>query len=251
MTTDVKPVVRRRAKPPASRVSPTCGRPGSTHVRGRRAFAPSAIDAPTHLVTWCSMLLAVVRCAGSPAAPAMSRRAAADSWHQLLIKDLKAENVEVRRAAAVGIRTSPRDLQRASVPAMIDRLMKRPGRTGPAGRPRHALRPGRDAAAAVPALVHTLRTDFGGRGQEATHQDYRSALALSAIGKPAVEGLRGLLGEKKESVARGGRHGPGSKRARRRSGNPRPRSPAGRQERATQREAVVASGESARSRPDR
>ena len=117
-----------------------------------------------------------------------------------MIKDLKAENVEVRRAAAVGIRTSPRDLQRASVPAMIDRLMNDPD-----GQVRLAVLDtlfalGRDAAAAVPALVHTLRTDFGGSGQEATHQDYRSALALSAIGKPAVEGLRGLLGEKKESV---------------------------------------------------
>src|SRR5262249_29985309 len=35
---------------------------------------------------------------------------------------------------------------------------------------------------------------------EALHQDYRSALALAAIGKPSVEGLRELLKEKKVSV---------------------------------------------------
>ena len=45
-----------------------------------------------------------------------------------------------------------------------------------------------------------MRTDLGGGGQEALHQDYRSALALAAIGKPAVEGLRSLLKEKKVSV---------------------------------------------------
>ncbi len=59
---------------------------------------------------------------------------------------------------------------------------------------------GHDAEAAVPALVHTLRTNYGGDGHEESHQDYRSALALAAIGRPAVEGLRGLLKERKESV---------------------------------------------------
>ena len=37
-------------------------------------------------------------------------------------------------------------------------------------------------------------------GRRSSHQDYRSALALAAIGKPAVEGLRGLLKERKDSV---------------------------------------------------
>ena len=59
---------------------------------------------------------------------------------------------------------------------------------------------GRDAEPAVPALLHTLRTNYGGGGQEESHQDYRSALALASIGKPAVEGLRGLLKERKEGV---------------------------------------------------
>ena len=83
---------------------------------------------------------------------------------------------------------------------MIDRLMKEKD-----GQVRLAVLDavtalGPDAAPAVPALVHTLRTDYGGQGQEESHQDYRSALALAAIGKPAVEGLRGLLKERKESV---------------------------------------------------
>ena len=91
---------------------------------------------------------------------------------------------------------------------------------------------GPDAAPAVPALVHTLRTDYGGQGKEETHQDYRSALALAAIGEPAVEGLRGLLGERKENVraeaAMGlGRIGPG-----RRGRRPRPDPHARGQERA-------------------
>jgi HEAT repeat protein len=59
---------------------------------------------------------------------------------------------------------------------------------------------GPDAASAVPALVHTLRTGYGGQRLEELHQDYRSALALAAIGKPAVEGLRGLLKERPENV---------------------------------------------------
>ena len=59
---------------------------------------------------------------------------------------------------------------------------------------------GPEAAPAVPALLETLRTDVGGRGEEAAHQDYRSALALAGIGKPAVEGLVGLLKHKKEGV---------------------------------------------------
>ena len=36
--------------------------------------------------------------------------------------------------------------------------------------------------------------------RRASHQDYRSALALAAIGKPAVLGLVGLLKHKKEGV---------------------------------------------------
>src|SRR5437762_2591977 len=77
---------------------------------------------------------------------------------------------------------------------------------------------GPEAAPAVPALVHTLRTNYGGQGKEELHQDYRSALALAAVGKPAVEGLRGLLTERKENVRAEaimslGRIGPGAEAA--------------------------------------
>ncbi len=59
---------------------------------------------------------------------------------------------------------------------------------------------GPDAAPAVPALVSTLQTNYGGQSKEELHQDYRSALALAAIGKPAVAGLRTVLGERKVNV---------------------------------------------------
>lgn len=116
------------------------------------------------------------------------------------IEKLQAKGVEIRRDAAARIRASDRDLQRRALPALIDRLMSEKD-----GQVRLAVLDalvalGTDAAPAIPALVHTLRTDYGGLGKEELHQDYRSALALAAIGKPAVEGLRGLLGERKENV---------------------------------------------------
>ncbi|MEZ6062725.1 MAG: HEAT repeat domain-containing protein [Planctomycetaceae bacterium] len=56
------------------------------------------------------------------------------------------------------------------------------------------------AADAVPALVHTLSTDYGGKKNEELHQDYRAALALAAIGEPAVNGLRELLTSEADNV---------------------------------------------------
>jgi HEAT repeat protein len=117
-----------------------------------------------------------------------------------LIENLRAENVDVRRGAASELRMSDRNVQREAVPALIERLEKDKD-----GQVRLAVLDtlaalGPDAVRAVPALVHSLETDFGGQGSEASHQDYRSALALAAIGQPAVEGLRGLLKAKKESV---------------------------------------------------
>ncbi len=117
-----------------------------------------------------------------------------------LVEGLRAKNVETRRDAATKLRTSNSTVQQRALPAMIGLLEKEPD-----GQVRlsildalAALGPG--AAPAVPALVQTLRTDVGGRGEEALHQDYRSALALAAIGKPAVEGLRSLLKERKVNV---------------------------------------------------
>ncbi len=55
-------------------------------------------------------------------------------------------------------------------------------------------------------------------------------LALAAIGKPAVEGLRGLLKEREGKCASRSRHELGANRARRRSRRPRPDRFARRQE---------------------
>jgi HEAT repeat protein len=117
-----------------------------------------------------------------------------------VIEDLRAGNVDVRRAAASRLRESDRGVQREALPILIDLLL-----TEKDGQVRLAVLDtvttlGPDAAPAIPALVHTLKTDYGGQGKEELHQDYRSALALAAIGKPAVEGLRGLLGARKENV---------------------------------------------------
>ena len=138
-----------------------------------------------------------------------------------------------------------RDVQRKALPVMIDLLMKEKD-----GQVRLAVLDavtalGPDAAPAVPALVHTLRTDYGGQRQEESHQDYRSALALAAIGKPAVEGLRGLLKERKENVRAEVVMAPGPDRARRRGRRPRPDPLARRQERADP------AGSLARARADR
>jgi HEAT repeat protein len=117
-----------------------------------------------------------------------------------LIENLQAKNVELRRNSATALRTADQAVQQKALSAMIDRLEKEKD-----GQVRLAVLDalaamGHNAAPAVPALVQTLRTDFGGRGEEALHQDYRSALALAAIGKPAVHGLRGLLKENKVGV---------------------------------------------------
>ncbi len=116
------------------------------------------------------------------------------------IENLGAENLEVRRNAALQIRHAEREGQRKALPVLIELLRKEKD-----GQVRLAVLDtvtdlGPDAASAVPALVHTLRTNYGGQGKEESHQDYRSALALAAIGKPAVEDLRGLLNERKDNV---------------------------------------------------
>jgi HEAT repeat protein len=116
------------------------------------------------------------------------------------IANLRAKDLEARREAAVRVRNATRDVQRRALPILVELLTKEKD-----GQVRLAVLDavtslGPDAAPAVPALVQTLRTDYGGQRSEESHQDYRSALVLAAIGKPAVEGLRGLLKERKESV---------------------------------------------------
>jgi HEAT repeat protein len=149
---------------------------------------------------YLSRALLVAAICGPLAARGAAQDAAVSDQPGSLIENLQAKNVEVRRSAAASLRTADRAMQQKSLPAMIDRLAKEKD-----GQVRLAVLEaltamGRDAEPAVPALVQTLRTDLGGGGEEALHQDYRSALALAAIGKPAVEGLRSLLKEKKVSV---------------------------------------------------
>ncbi|QDV32590.1 HEAT repeat domain-containing protein [Tautonia plasticadhaerens] len=119
-----------------------------------------------------------------------------------LMADLRRPDgpVDLRRDAAKALFASDRETQVAALPALIESL-----RDEEDGQVRlivldivTALGP--NAEPAIPALVHTLQSDYGGRRREETHQDYRSALALAAIGAPAVEALRGLLGEDRENV---------------------------------------------------
>jgi len=146
------------------------------------------------------LAVVVVALCSSTARTASSREGTLADRARSAVEGLRATDVDVRRTAANQLRLSGRDLQREALPVLIDLLIREKD-----GQVRLAvldaitsLGPG--AEAAVPALVHTLRTSYGGQGQEELHQDYRSALALAAIGKPAVEGLRGLLQERKESV---------------------------------------------------
>jgi HEAT repeat protein len=144
-------------------------------------------------------VLAVAVC-GPPATRVGAQVGPAPDHAGSLIENLRSENVEVRRNAATKVRLSDKDVQLRALPAMIERLEKEKD-----GQVRLAVLDtvtalGHDAASAVPALLLTLRSDYGGQGREESHQDYRSALALAAVGKPAVEGLRSLLKERKESV---------------------------------------------------
>jgi HEAT repeat protein len=131
---------------------------------------------------------------------ALAQDAQAQKSARSLIESVRADNVDVRRKAATDIEMSDHGVQRQALPIMIEVLAKEKD-----GQVRLAVlgalaTMGPDAAPAVSALVHTLETDFGGQGSEASHQDYRSALALAAIGKPAVDGLRGLLKARKAGV---------------------------------------------------
>ncbi|MCA9182957.1 MAG: HEAT repeat domain-containing protein, partial [Planctomycetales bacterium] len=59
---------------------------------------------------------------------------------------------------------------------------------------------GPQAAEAVPALALAMRQDMNRSRTEERHQDFRAAIALSHIGKPAVEVLRNLLTEESEGL---------------------------------------------------
>ncbi len=115
-------------------------------------------------------------------------------------KTLADGDLESRRQAAIATRTCETELQRALLPDFIELL-----RNETDGQIRLAIldtvtEMGPLAADAVPALVFAMRHDFGGRGNEERHQDYRAALALAHIGRPAVESLRNLLSDEKENI---------------------------------------------------
>ncbi len=133
---------------------------------------------------------------------AQQRQEAAASSERIeaLIKNLHAGNVDTRRRAATDVQMSDQNVQIKALPLLIEMLANEQD-----GQVRLAVldalaQLGPKAVTAVPALVQTLRTDVGGRGEEASHQDYRAALALAAIGKPSVDGLIRLLKERKEGV---------------------------------------------------
>lgn len=137
---------------------------------------------------------------GSPVAFGHADDGPAPPRAEAAVQGLRAKDVELRRKAAAALRDSEKGVRRDALPVLIELL-----RGEKDGQVRLAVLDtvtslGPDAAPAVPALVYTLETDYGGQAKEEQHQDYRSALALAAVGKPAVEGLRGLLSRRKVNV---------------------------------------------------
>ncbi len=132
--------------------------------------------------------------------------------------NLRNPTVEIRRDAAVSVSLSERDLRIGTLPVLIDLL-----KTEKDGQVRLAVLDaitamGTDAAPAVESLVDAFPMGFGDGQNEKRHQEYRTAIALAAIGSPAVDGLRSFLSEKKENLRAEaamalGRIGPNAKAA--------------------------------------
>ncbi len=117
-----------------------------------------------------------------------------------LAADLQSEDVEVRRRAALATRSAGEQTQQQLLPLFSELLVSEKD-----GQVRLAVFDtvtdmGPAAAGAVPALIHTLKTEYGGKRNEELHQDYRSAMALAAIGASAVEPLRELLSAEADNV---------------------------------------------------
>src|SRR5215470_15169077 len=111
------------------------------------------------------------------AAPVAGQQGTTPERAGSLIAALQSKDVEVRRGAATRLSHSSSDVRKEALPAMIDRLMKEKD-----GQVRLAILEavtalGPEATPAIPALIHTLKSDYGGQRSEETHQDYRSAMA--------------------------------------------------------------------------
>lgn len=112
-----------------------------------------------------------------------------------LTTGLADTNVDARRAAARGVFESAEPVRIALLPRLRELL-----RAEKDGQVRLWLfdaltAMGPDAAEAVPDLVFSMRSSFGGSRTEKAHQDYRAAMALAAIGKPSVQALKELLAD--------------------------------------------------------
>lgn len=116
----------------------------------------------------------------------------AEQWRTQLLGD----DLALRREAAIATRSLERSLQRELLPALIEGIANDKDGQVRLGLFATLTDMGPDAAAAVDVLADSMRRDRGGGNNEKTHQDYRAALALASIGRPAVEALRGLLTEK-------------------------------------------------------
>jgi|GEM_PF-1759595 len=112
-----------------------------------------------------------------------------------LTTGLADANVDARRAAAKAVFEAGEPVRIALLPRLRELL-----RAEKDGQVRLWLfgaltAMGHDAAEAVPDLVFSMRTSFGGSRTEKAHQDYRAAIALAAIGKPSVLALKELLAD--------------------------------------------------------
>jgi HEAT repeat protein len=146
------------------------------------------------------LAVALIAACGSAGPHAVGAELPARDRARSLIENLRAADVDVRRKAAADIQSADRASKRQALPVLTELLANEKD-----GQVRLAVLDtlaslGHEASGAVSALVQTLKSDVGGQGSEASHQDYRAALALAAIGKESVPGLRSLLKERKPNV---------------------------------------------------